>query len=145
MVAVISRTAVKEIGIGVYYPLTDSKNYNEPNGTGITTKCRAELAAIVGAITHYYAHRNQLRGGGDSQSRPFNIKPVQRSLDDTLRTLSTSNSQLLPEFFQILISLVFFLAFVVEGTIVFLWGSSHRSFCAEGKNKLELHCGADFK
>eukprot|EP00983_Pelagomonas_calceolata_P023428 737993-Pelagomonas_calceolata.AAC.1 len=42
---------------GVYCPLTDSKHFVELNGDGITnTKCRAELAAIAAAITHFYLH-----------------------------------------------------------------------------------------
>eukprot|EP00983_Pelagomonas_calceolata_P041493 1138093-Pelagomonas_calceolata.AAC.1 len=47
----------REIGAGVYSPLTGSKNDVEPNGAGITnTICRAELAASAAAITHSYSH-----------------------------------------------------------------------------------------
>eukprot|EP00983_Pelagomonas_calceolata_P030893 970510-Pelagomonas_calceolata.AAC.1 len=47
----------QETGASVYCPLTDSKNFVEPNGAGITnTICRAELAAIAAAITHSYTN-----------------------------------------------------------------------------------------
>eukprot|EP00983_Pelagomonas_calceolata_P028827 903136-Pelagomonas_calceolata.AAC.1 len=47
----------QETGAGVYCPLTDSKQFVEPYGAGITnTICRAELAATAAAITHSYAN-----------------------------------------------------------------------------------------
>jgi len=47
----------QEIGAGVYCPLTDNKNFVEPNGAGITKNInRAELAGIAAAIVTDYTN-----------------------------------------------------------------------------------------
>eukprot|EP00983_Pelagomonas_calceolata_P019529 614401-Pelagomonas_calceolata.AAC.1 len=47
------QNGTQQIGAGVYRPLTDSKEYVEPNGAGITNIiCQAELEVIAAAITH---------------------------------------------------------------------------------------------